>query len=153
MWHGVNGRYDGWVIEQPDDLGGLLMRATRGMRRRWLEALEPVGVSPHEFRALVAIDQAESPRVGVVAQELRINPRSATEVVDSLELMGLVLREPDPTDRRAVRVLLTDRGREVLATGQRARRESHEAHLRGLTPQERQQLGALLRRVIETSSD
>lgn len=137
----------------PDDLGGLLMQATRGMRRRWGEALEPVGISPHEFRALAAIERSENPRVGIVAQELRITPRSATEVVDSLATAGLVVREPDPTDRRAVIVVLTERGHEVLARGQHARSISQEEHLAGLSDAERDQLAALLRRVIETSSD
>lgn len=137
----------------PDDLSGLLMQATRGMRRRWVEALEPVGLSPHEFRALATIESTENPRVGIVAQALRITPRSATEVVDSLETAGLVVREPDPTDRRAVIVVLTARGHEVLAQGQHARSLSHEQHLSGLSDAERDQLAALLRRVIETSSD
>ena len=136
----------------PDDLGGLLIQATRGMRRRWAEALEPVGISPHEFRALATVEASESPRVGVVAQALRISPRSATEVIDSLASHGLVTREPDPSDRRAVCVLLTERGRDVLAEGQRVRSASHAQHLAGLSDTEREQLAHLLHRVIESSS-
>ncbi|MGJ6980340.1 MarR family winged helix-turn-helix transcriptional regulator [Aestuariimicrobium soli] len=141
------------MSDTSDDLGGLLMQATRGMRRRWAEALEPVGISPHEFRALATIDRTENARVGVVAQELRITPRSATEVIDALERATLVTREPDPTDRRAVVVRLTDHGRAVLATAGAARRASQEAHLAGLDEAEREQLAALLRRVLETSGD
>ena len=36
-------------------------------------------------------------RPSVLAERLRIAPRSATEVVDALEARGLVERGPDPT--------------------------------------------------------
>lgn len=48
-------------------------------------------------------------------------PRSATSIVDELEAAALVRREPDPADRRATLVTLTERGDKVL---------QHWAHIR-----------------------
>ena len=56
-------------------------------------------------------------RSSELAQHLHIAPRSATEVVDALEAKGLVARSPDPSDRRATLVSLTDRGRDALRGG------------------------------------
>ncbi|MCA1004898.1 MarR family transcriptional regulator [Rhodococcus hoagii] len=99
-----------------EQLRDLVMSTSRGLRRRWFSALEPWGLSPHEFRALRVIDHEADgrPRLGDVAKALRIAPRSATEVVDRLQSRDLVERVADGADRRAVCVLLTDAGRKLL---------------------------------------
>jgi DNA-binding MarR family transcriptional regulator len=45
-----------------------------------------------------------------LSEALRCTPRNVTGLVDALEDLGLVAREPHPTDRRATLVTLTDRG-------------------------------------------
>jgi DNA-binding MarR family transcriptional regulator len=49
-------------------------------------------------------------RLSDLAELLRIAARSTTEVVDSLEDKGLLARQPDPHDRRATLVALTEPG-------------------------------------------
>ena len=68
-------------------------------------------------------------RLSELSEQLRIAPRSTTEVVDALQEHGLVRREPDPHDRRATLVRLTDRGTEV-ATAIRATRDAGARLLR-----------------------
>ena len=70
---------------------------------RWPSGLGP-DLSPHDARALRVIGHHGPTRLGVVAEHLRIAPRSATDVVDRLESRGLVHRTPDPDDRRAMTV-------------------------------------------------
>ena len=53
-------------------------------------------------------------RLSKLSEHLHIAPRSATEVVDALESRGLVRRSPDPDDRRATLVELTEHGLGVL---------------------------------------
>lgn len=132
-----------------DDLGTLLMRATRGLRHAWAEALEPWGISPHQFRALRAIEGADRPRLGVIADGLCVSPRSATEVVDDLETRGLVRRVPDPTDRRATCVELTGEGRRVVGEAHRARHDRAGDHFAALGAGDRAELERLLRRLVE----
>ena len=57
-----------------------------------------------------------------------MTPQAMGEVVDELEELGYVRREPDPSDRRAKLVILTQRGRECVAAG-RATIEGIEEHL------------------------
>lgn len=112
------------MADTPTDaaLRDALMHASRALRRRWHEALTPWELSPHEHRALRTVRAAEAPlRLGDVARTLHIAPRSATEVVDRLESRGLTHRVPDPTDRRAVCVQLTDQGAAVCAELDEAR--------------------------------
>jgi DNA-binding MarR family transcriptional regulator len=128
---------------QPD-LGELLMRSTRGLRRGWARALEPWDLTPHHARALQVVGELGSPRLGTVAERLRIAPRSATEVIDALEERALVQRAPDESDRRAICVSLTGRGREVLAEVNDARSKAAREHFSTLTSAERDTLAGLL---------
>jgi len=53
--------------------------------------------------------------LGTLATKLHVSPRNVTGLVDNLERGGLVVRVPDPADRRSVLAQLTDRGRERIA--------------------------------------
>ncbi len=87
-------------------------------------------------------------RLKDIAEHLRIAPRSATEVIDQLEAKQLVLRHPDPIDRRATLVCLTAEGT-LLSERVRAARRSHTQDYFGrLNAQER----ADLARILETLS-
>lgn len=130
-------------------LGELVMEVARGLRRRFAATLEPWGVTPHEARALRVVGQHEPTRLGVVAQHLRIAPRSVTDVVDSLESRGFVAREADPTDRRATRVVLTARGRQVLDELDSARRADHEGYFAELSERDRATLARILTRLVD----
>ncbi len=97
-----------------------LSRRLRAMAR---EALAEWDVTPSQARALGVLRRHGPLRLGDLAEHLRIVPRSVTEVVDALEERALVVRRPDPADRRATLVALTARGDEVAA-GIRAARTS-----------------------------
>lgn len=137
----------------PDaDLSELLMHAARQMRRSWAHAIHQWGLSPHQAIALRTADAEEGGRVSDLARRLRIAPRSATEVVDSLEERGLVRRSPCPEDRRAVLVEVTDDGREMARQIEQARADARAAVFDRLTSSEQQELRYLLRRLIEADA-
>jgi len=54
------------------------------------------------------------PRVADVAQALRIASPSAVELIARLVRAGLVQRHPDPQDRRATRLALSELGDRVV---------------------------------------
>lgn len=70
-----------------------------------------------------------------------------TYLLDELERAGLVARTPDPTDRRARRITLTDDGRARLCALERSLRAAEEDLLAPLDAEERDALRTLLRRV------
>lgn len=130
--------------ENRSALSDQLFRVTRRLRQASAAATEPLGVSPHQVRAMHVLLRLDGARLSDLADRLRIAPRSATEVVDGLEAKGWVTRSPDPSDRRAVRAELTQAGRELLTDADRARGAVHARLLEVLTPEEQAQLGALL---------
>jgi DNA-binding MarR family transcriptional regulator len=54
----------------------------------------------------------ETPTLGRIARQLMVTPAVVTGIVDRLERHGYVQRQPDPDDRRVVRLVLTDAGRD-----------------------------------------
>jgi DNA-binding MarR family transcriptional regulator len=129
--------------------GDLLMLAARGLRRRFVLAMAEWDITPGQGRALRVVCAAGSLRLSAIADELRIAPRSATEVVDALQERGLVTREPDPADRRATSVVPTAEGRRVSALLDQARTAQAEEMLARLSPADRDELDRILRLVAE----
>ena len=128
-----------------EDLGEQLLRVARGLRRAWMVDLSEHDLSPHEARALrVAAERDPAPRLRELADSLRIAPRSVTDVVDALEGKGCVSREPDPHDRRASVVVVTDAGRAVRAAVHEARRRSVGDQIGALSAEQRAALADAL---------
>ena len=128
-----------------EDLGEQLLRVARGLRRAWMVDLSGHDLSPHEARALrVAAERDPAPRLRELADSLRIAPRSVTDVVDALEGKGYVSREPDPHDRRASVVVVTDAGRAVRAAVHEARRRSVGDQMGALSAEQRAALADAL---------
>ena len=137
----------------PDDdaevLGELLVRVTRGQRRRWRDALTPWDLSPHHVRALRVVTDRSGTRLSELAEALRIAPRSATEVADALQARGLVERASDPTDRRAVVLTPTKEGRRVQAEIAAARAADDRDLFARLDADDRATLARILRTLAE----
>ncbi|WP_131103561.1 MarR family winged helix-turn-helix transcriptional regulator [Ornithinimicrobium sufpigmenti] len=135
----------------------LLLRLARRWRRLGAEAMSEEGLSPHQERGLLALarfgrrsegDHAAGVRVSHLADHLGIAPRSATEVADALEAAGLVERSPDPTDRRAVLLTLTESGRHAVAEVRDRRRSAAEEAMSALTPDDRADLRRILMQLL-----
>lgn len=75
------------------------------------------GVTPQQHQALLAIRAAEpaAASVGYLAERLILKPHSATGLIDRLQALGLIVRQPSATDRRQALVALTAKARELLA--------------------------------------
>jgi len=117
------------------------------LRHQTRVALEPWDLSPSLARALSVLSRHGDMRLSGLADHLRIAARSATEVADDLASRGLAERHPDPDDRRATLLVLTDKGRETAEAIKAARRKEGEQVFSGLDTEERDELGRLLRKL------
>jgi DNA-binding MarR family transcriptional regulator len=125
------------------------MALARRVRRSYAEALAQWHVTPSQSRALrVLASSREGMRPSVLAEELRIAPRSATEVADALVERGWVERAPDPTDRRATILTLTAAGFSLVARIDEVRREASERVLDVLPAAQRRTLHEILTVVV-----
>jgi DNA-binding MarR family transcriptional regulator len=116
----------------------------RRLRDTSQETLAPWDINPSQLRALRVLRRHGVMRLSELSDWLRIAPRSATEVVDALESRGLARRRPDPGDRRATLVEVTEDGAGVLG----AIRGSEAERVFGrLSPTDRSHLARILRKL------
>jgi DNA-binding MarR family transcriptional regulator len=116
----------------------------RRLRDTSQETLAPWDINPSQLRALRMLRRHGVMRLSELSDRLRIAPRSATEVVDALESRGLARRRPDPGDRRATLVEVTEDGAGVLD----AIRGSEAERVFGrLSPTDRSHLARILRKL------
>ncbi len=105
---------------EPGDAGGaprpnlllLLEQAHRKLEAGMLARLRDAGfpeLTPAHTQVFGAIE-TEGSRVGEMAARAGITQQSMSELVDNLEQHGYLVRRPDPRDRRARIVMLTERG-------------------------------------------
>lgn len=73
-----------------------------------------IGVTPGEGRTLSHAARAGAVRQTVLAERMGIEAMTLSGYLDRLEARGLVERRPDPSDRRAKLVVLTDKADDVL---------------------------------------
>lgn len=110
------------------------------------------GLSLRQYAALHGIREgASSP--GELARSWQVTPAVLTGIVDRLESRGLVRREPDPLDRRRLRLALTEDGLAASLDVEQALTDDLTAQLVRLSPDELAELGRsldLLQRLVAT---
>ena len=89
-------------------------------------------------------------KMGELSQRLMVTGGNVTGIADQLEAEGLVTREADPQDRRAVLIALTAAGRRSFAKMAARHEEWVAGLLEGLTPAEQHELHRLLGRLKST---
>lgn len=134
-----------------EQLADAFWGVARLLRGRNKEALAPWALTPSQFRAAGVLARHGSMRLSALAEHLRIAPRSATEVADDLESLGLAERSPDPGDRRATLVTLTEKGRDLFHEIRAARHAQSADLFAVLDEQDREDLGRILRRVQDAA--
>ena len=146
-----------WNRERPDlDVSPThtLQRITRlGLLQgsSFARVFAPHGVSFGEYLVLAALRRAGPPyRMNPTAlfNSVILSSGAMTNRLDGLETMGFVERLPDPDDRRGRLVALTDKGRELVDAAVVDHLENEQRLLGSLDPDERDQLAALLRKLL-----
>ena len=146
-----------WAAARPDlDMSPVAVIARLGRVRAHLDAeLEPVfarhGLTAPSFAVLVTLARLDAPE-GVsqrrLMDELGLTSGTVSVRMDRLVAAGLVDRRPDPSSRRNTLITLTERGRELFERVVPAHLANERRLLAALSDAERDQLAALLRKLL-----
>ncbi len=104
----------------------------------------PFQLSGPRLRVLLAVSEVGKIRMSELAVKLGVKARTVTDFVDALEKDQLLLRLPDPQDRRATLLQLTDLAQMQIKKAQLLEEEAAEILLQNLTKEQRTQLIDLL---------
>lgn len=124
------------------------IRLLRTLRREDRET----GISAPRLSALSVIVFAGPLSLADLAAAEEVRSPTMSRIVEGLVRDGLATREPDPANRRMVRIAATDEGRRRLEAGRARRVKALAARLRYLADSERRALarGAeILERVVK----
>lgn len=130
-----------------DDLGWALGTVFRAHLRTAEQALAGLPGGPRGYQVLAATARGGPGSQLALAQQLGVDRTVMTYLLDELEHAGLVERRPDPADRRARRIELTEAGFARLCSLERALRVAEDVLLGPLDGSERETLRALLQRI------
>ena len=151
-----------WQRERPDlDVSPLqvLSRVTRLARHLDLarrQAFAAHQLETWEFDVLAALRRAGPPyslSPGQLGAETLVTSGTMTNRIDRLEARDLVRREPDPNDRRGVRVILTDTGRSAVDDAMSDFLTREHSLLASLPDADRADLSNLLRVLVQQFGD
>ena len=85
-----------------------------------------------------------------LVEALDIRPSSVSVMVKKLEESGLVERHDDPDDKRVSLISLTDKGTQLLDSAHDYKHEFADSLFDGLTEEEQEQLGGLLKKLNDS---
>ena len=146
-----------WARERPDlDTTGLRLAARIVRLQRFLDQAAGSAVARFELQlgelnVLAALRRAGEPYALTPTELYRgllVSSGAMTNRLDRLEAEELVVRDPDPQDRRRIRVVLTQRGREVIDAAMDAHTEILRGAFADIDEADRVQLEDLLRQVL-----
>ncbi|MFE1587440.1 MarR family winged helix-turn-helix transcriptional regulator [Streptomyces sp. NPDC059402] len=131
----------------------LLGRAAARGRALVADALAAEGLKMWHHVVLSAVRDLAPVAQADLGRGIGLDPKDLVGVLNDLQSAGLVVRVPDPGDRRKNAVSLTEEGGRVLARCEEAARAANAELLAPLTEDERARLMDLVRRVAGTEAD
>ena len=105
----------------PEQVGERYLAVHHRMFRAVNDEMNGCGLSMARTKVLTRLAEQGPTRQSVLATEFGLAPHSITDIVDSLERLGLAERRPDATDRRAKLVAITDAGQACLGVAHATR--------------------------------
>ena len=110
-----------YTSSRPANTTALLGLAYMRLGHRIVDGVVAAGYPqrPSHSAVFAHIEVEGGTRLTTLAARANMTPQAMGELVDDLERRGYVLRQPDPEDRRAKRIVLTPRGVACVAAAGR----------------------------------
>lgn len=135
------------TLEIEKSVGYLLAKAYQYVVGLCREEYLAYGITPSQFIILTVLWKMDGLSQVELSAKTHIDRSTVAGIIDRLERMGLIERRHTPEDRRAHRIILTDRGKslesDLCAAAERVQ-DKIEAHMR---PDEYKSLGLLLQKL------
>lgn len=127
--------------EKPEpSFGFVVSDVARLLRRNFNRRVQELGLTQAQWQSLFHISRDQGMKQSTLADILEVQPISVARMIDRMEAAGWVERRPDPCDRRALNLYLTDKAEPILK-----KLKNHGANVRaralsGLSEKEQQDM-------------
>jgi len=136
-----------------NSFGYLLQEAKRLLSRRFEDKARHYGLTSSQWRAIAQLSRTDGLTQVALANYLEIEPMTVCRLVDRLEARGFIERIPDPADRRAKLVWLTEKSRSMMDIVREIAFEVYREAFDGFSDTERQALVEGLQRISANLSE
>lgn len=109
------------------------------------DRLRPLGLTNVQFLILGVLSEQDGLSAGEIGQRLVLDSATLSGTLDRMSDNGWITKEPDPHDRRVVRVFLAPKAKELTARLGVERVEGNQEVLKNLNLEETVLLKRLLR--------
>lgn len=146
-----------WRRERPDldasgkEITGRIVRLAGIFQDAYAAAFEPLGISGADYGILAPLRRAGKPfelTPTELARHRMMTSGGMTAAIDRLVGKGLLVRAPNPADRRGSLVRLTPEGRRVVDRAMKRHVEVERSLVSALGERDRERLIALLRKLL-----
>jgi DNA-binding MarR family transcriptional regulator len=129
------------------NFGLLVHDVGRLLRRRLDQRAQALGLTSAQWRVLAYLARSEGSNQASLADYMDMEPITLSRHLDRMEAAGLTERRPDPSDRRAHQLFLTDSARSLVTEFRAIASEVIAEALAGTSEAELEQVIDLLLRV------
>jgi DNA-binding MarR family transcriptional regulator len=133
--------------------GFILHETARLLSRRFDQRVKSIGLTRAQCQALAYLARNEGINQTGLAELMDIECISLARLVDRMEQAGWVERRPDPTDRRARLLFMTEKAKPIFARIRAVGQEVRKEALAGLPAGDAEHLLDLLLQVRANLSD
>jgi MarR family transcriptional regulator, transcriptional regulator for hemolysin len=133
--------------------GFLLHDVARLLRKRFDQRARVLGLSRSQWQVLAHLSRHEGINQSGLAEILEIENITLGRLIDRMEEAGWVDRRPDPNDRRARLLFMTEKVAPVMEHMRALAEDARNEALEGLPPEQRDKLIDLLTHVRANISD
>jgi DNA-binding MarR family transcriptional regulator len=133
-------------------MGFLLSRGAWAMNNYVNRMLKERGlpeISVAYFAVLLALWEDDGLSISDLGEKVQLEKSTMTSLIDRMEAAGLLRRDDHPTDRRAYKICLTPRGRELEQNLDQVVTEAYERLTRGIANKDLQVAIEVCRRLME----
>ncbi|MDY6881703.1 MAG: MarR family transcriptional regulator [Thermodesulfobacteriota bacterium] len=124
-----------------------LAKANQAAARYWSKKIGPLNVTAVQGMVLTFLSEEDRITSSHLGQRTQLDSATLTGILDRLEGVELVERRPNPEDRRAILIHLTQKGLNITDRIREEMERGNEEFLDVLTAEENSMLRRLLKRI------
>jgi DNA-binding MarR family transcriptional regulator len=140
--------YDAKSYDPQTSIASLFGKVKGAIGAAFEAELAPLDITAAQYVILMSLAHGECSSASDLCKGISYDPGAMTRMLDRLEKRGLVRRAPNPEDRRAFQLELTDEGKAVVPKLRVAGMKVLNRMLDGFSAREAKQLESFLLRML-----
>jgi len=127
----------------------MISKANQNSQKFWLSYISKYNITSVQGMVLNFLRGNSDMSIQDICKKAGIDNATMTGVMDRLEALGLIIKNPDVTDRRAYKILLTSKGIELTEEIHNELIEANKKFLEGIPKKDQKLLKELLIKIRE----